>query len=49
MKIFLSIVILLVLFGCSDLTIEEVENLDERILIEEPFIINLNSGKKYEI
>lgn len=48
MKIVLFIVLLL-LFGCSFVRVDEIQKNDEKILIENPYIINLSNGQKYKL
>lgn len=49
MKIFL-LIILSMLFGCSYFTVKESQEIKEsKILIENPFIINLSTGETHKL
>lgn len=47
-KIYLLVVLLLII-GCSGVEEQEIEKIEEPIIVENPFIINVNSGKEFKI
>lgn len=49
MKIICLLTISSLLFGCSSIMVEEVEETRESIVVVDPFIVNVDSGEIYKI
>lgn len=49
MKIIYLLVVLSLLFGCSNIKEYEIEKTEEIVIGENPFIINMSSGEEFKI
>lgn len=49
MKIICLLIISSLLFGCSSIMVEEVEETGESIIVVDPFIVNVDSGERYKV
>lgn len=49
MKIIYLLIVLSLAFGCSNIEEHEIEKTEGVVIVENPFIINLNSGEEYKI
>ncbi|MEG2848156.1 MAG: hypothetical protein RR904_05255 [Bacilli bacterium] len=49
MKIVYLLIVLSLAFGCSNIKEHEIEKAEEVVIVENPFIINLNNGEEFEV
>lgn len=49
MKIICLLIISSLLFGCSSIMVEDVEETRENIIVVDPFVVNVDSGEKYKV
>lgn len=49
MKIIYLLIVLSLVFGCSNIKEYEIEKTEEIVIVDNPFIINLNNGEEFKI